>query len=277
MTRSNADRGREHQRRVLQRGRRPSSRDDNTTCAPSPISSLQRGTAWPSPPAPASCSLPRTSASAARTSSSLSRCRRSCDCVPVALLAGSGPSRRAAVDGALAREAAGVLRLIDCALTAHGRQHDYVTSAWRERAFDFAPGRSLTCDHGRGDALARRAARVRMPVPRPIRRHGRAPRRRHGPTDRPAGTHPARLTRLEPAAAARLQRRHRGKRALPRRQVRAPAIAGAGGQRGRAGRRWAPAIGGRERAGPRRGGSVARPAAVSFHARAASALGVTSP
>jgi hypothetical protein len=56
----------------------------------------------------------------------------------VALPADSGPSRRAAVDGALAREAAGVLRLIDCALTEHGHQHDYLTGAWRERAFYFA-------------------------------------------------------------------------------------------------------------------------------------------
>jgi hypothetical protein len=102
------------------------------------LTDLQRGTAWPWPPAPASCSLPRTSASVARTSSLALALPPLVRLRAVALLADADPSRRAAVDGALAREASGVLRLIDCALTAHGRQHDYLTGAWRERAFDFA-------------------------------------------------------------------------------------------------------------------------------------------
>ena len=38
----------------------------------------------------------------------------------------------------LARAAAAVLRLVDAALSAHGRQHGYLTAAWLDRALLFA-------------------------------------------------------------------------------------------------------------------------------------------
>ena len=48
----------------------------------------------------------------------------------------SDPSRACA--GALAREAAGVLRLLDRALAAHGRDHGYRVAAWLEHALGAA-------------------------------------------------------------------------------------------------------------------------------------------
>jgi hypothetical protein len=198
--------GREHQRRVLQRGdARP--RVTTTRHARLRLSQAHRPAArhrLARPPAPASCSLPRTSASAARTSSSLSRCRRSCDCVPWRYrptLARAARRRWTARWRESGRRAAADRLRAHCTRSPARLPHRRLAGACPRLR---APGRSLTCDHGRGDARARRAAvGARTPVPRPTRRRGRAPRRRHRPTDRPAGTHPAACSRCRSRGSSR--------------------------------------------------------------------------
>jgi hypothetical protein len=56
----------------------------------------------------------------------------------VALLADARQVLNDELAAELAREAAGALRLVDAALSAHGRQHGYLTAAWLDRALLFA-------------------------------------------------------------------------------------------------------------------------------------------
>jgi hypothetical protein len=49
---------------------------------------------------------------------------------------------------ALSREAAGVLRLLDRALTAHGRDHDYEVGAWLEHALGVAQATAIAVSRG---------------------------------------------------------------------------------------------------------------------------------
>jgi hypothetical protein len=56
----------------------------------------------------------------------------------VALLADARQALNDELAAELARAAAAVLRLVDAALSAHGRQHGYLTAAWLDRALLFA-------------------------------------------------------------------------------------------------------------------------------------------
>jgi len=56
----------------------------------------------------------------------------------VALLADATQALSDELAAELARAAAAVLRLVDAALSAHGRQHGYLTAAWLDRALLFA-------------------------------------------------------------------------------------------------------------------------------------------
>jgi hypothetical protein len=60
----------------------------------------------------------------------------------LALLAGSSAELSAECASALSRRAPGVLRLVDRALAAHGRDNGYVVAAWLEQAYGHACARA---------------------------------------------------------------------------------------------------------------------------------------
>jgi hypothetical protein len=134
----------------------------------------------------------------------------------VALLADARQALNDELAAELARAAAAVLRLVDAALSAHGRQHGYLTAAWLDRALlfgslhdlvpatrepmpvpDRAPGRrSRRGALERGDRAAPRPPRrARGPrrraqrSPRDLPQRNRRLTRQRGRPARPASTH----------------------------------------------------------------------------------------
>jgi hypothetical protein len=81
----------------------------------------------------------------------------------LAMLAESRPEPCRDCARALSDGAAGVLRLVDGALAAHGRDHGYAVTAWLARAFEHAHGYALgvarlTCEESPATTLVVAAA-----------------------------------------------------------------------------------------------------------------------